>query len=195
MRKGSCTTICGLQAFVFPYFLLESDFGNHPSYLEVIYAPTGCLVAQVTGMNCSFSLSKLTPWLSTLPLTLVWGLWWAADFATESTKAKCSAAAPPRPYLGLLVNAPESQGRVIHSCEIRSVSGLSSDLPHGSGHWKKGNSYWRERLIFFLRFFLKMTCQWHHLYNLLENKSHMPRNKAPQTKQPITLFQQLKGIL
>lgn len=50
-----------LQAFVFPYFLLESDFGNHPSYIEVIHALTGCPVTQVTGMNSSFSLSKLTP--------------------------------------------------------------------------------------------------------------------------------------
>lgn len=44
-----------------PTFSVESDFGNHPSYLEVIHAPTGCLVTQVTGMNHSFSLSKLTP--------------------------------------------------------------------------------------------------------------------------------------
>lgn len=66
MGKGSyTTTIRGLQTFVFPYFLrrvwLWKSSKLHRSYPW----PTGYLVTQVTGMNRSFSLSKLTPWLST----------------------------------------------------------------------------------------------------------------------------------
>lgn len=188
MWKGSCTTIRGLQAFVFPYFLrwvwLWKSSKLHRSYPW----PTGYLVTQVTGMNRSFSLSKLTPWLSTLSLTLV-GC--RLCNGKQEGKVFCSCTSQA---LGSLVNAPGSQGEYT-AVKYGSVSGLTSDLPRGSGHCKEGNSHQRERLIFFLGFFLKMTCQWCHLYNLLENKSHMPRNKAPQTKQPITLFRQLKGIL
>lgn len=131
MRKGSCTTIRGPQAF--PYFLLESDFGNHPSYIEVIHAPTGCLVAQVTGMSPSFSLSKLTPWLSALPLTSVWGLWGGGCRlcnGKHAGKVFCSCTCQA---LGLLVNAPKSQGEYT-AVKYSSVSGLSSDLPLGFGH-------------------------------------------------------------
>lgn len=154
MGKGSyTTTIRGLQTFVFPYFLrrvwLWKSSKLHRSYPW----PTGYLVTQVTGMNHSFSLSKLTPWLSTLSLTLV-----GCRLCNGKQEGEESVLQLHLPGARLTGECSRESGWV-HSCKIRKCERPDFWSRCGSGHWKKGNSHWRERLIFFLRFFLKMTCQ------------------------------------
>lgn len=56
----------------------------------------------------------------------------------------------------------------------------------------------RERILFSWDSTWWGLANGNHLYNLMENKSHMPRKKSLQNQpanQPITLFRQLRGIL